>query len=154
MRLREGLLFILYSRILHSLYGTEKFTVKNLFIFNFAHRMCTRYLSIYFIFVSRIEMIMEKKLEEIDAYAIKVIDWFDGDSLLYLFCERMPESISCEANICPLAMQIPRGDIFATHECSRSMTKRCIFKKRSNVYLSNTFVVDRISAYYGSLIDN
>lgn len=111
-------------------------------------------ISVDFIFVSRIEMIMEKKLEEIDAYAIKVIDWFDGDSLLYLFCERMPESISCEANICPLAMQIPRGDIFATHECSRSMTKRCIFKKRSNVYLSNTYVVDRISAYYGSLIDN
>lgn len=75
-------------------------------------------------------MEVEKELEKIDAYAIKVIDWLDSDSLLYLFCERMPESISCETNICPRAMQIPRGDIFATHD--RSMTKRRIFKKRSN----------------------
>lgn len=41
MRLRERLLFILYSRILHSLYGTEKFTLrKNLFIFKILHIVC------------------------------------------------------------------------------------------------------------------
>lgn len=82
-----------------------------------------------------------------NTYAIEVIDWLDGDSLLYLFCERMPESISCEANICPRAMQIARGDILAN----------AIDRWLRDVYLKKRIFIEYIRgrSYFSlSLIDN